>query len=82
MHGHGKMTKEGKEQFYQVMTLWDEYMADSAARFQAERKLRRIVVLAGSGHIDRGFGIPARLAKRTKGKVATVRIFLGATWRR
>ena len=76
MHGHGKMTKEGKETFYQVMTLWDEFMADSAARFQADRKLRRVVVLAGSGHIDRGFGIPGRLAKRTKGKVVTVRIFL------
>ena len=76
MHGHGKMTKERKEQVYQVMTLWDEFMADSAARFQADRKLRRVVVLAGSGHIDRGFGIPARLAKRTKGKIATIRIFL------
>ena len=76
MHGHGKMTKDRKEQVYQVMTLWDEFMADSAARFQGERRLRRLVILAGSGHIDRGFGIPARMAKRTKGKVVTVRIFL------
>ncbi len=74
MHGHGEMTPQAKEQFYQVMTAWDEYMADSAARFQQERKLRRLVVLAGSGHIEHGFGIPDRAAKRTGGKVATVTI--------
>ncbi|MFO0930332.1 MAG: ChaN family lipoprotein [Gemmataceae bacterium] len=77
MHGHGEMTAEGKEKFYQVMTVWDEYMADSAARFQKERQLRRLVVLAGSGHIERGFGIPQRAAKRSGGKVLTVRIVHG-----
>ncbi len=76
MHGHGEMSKEGKETFYQIMTIWDEYMADSAARFQKERKLRRMVVLAGSGHIDHRFGIPDRAAKRIIGKVLTVRILL------
>ncbi len=74
MHGHGELPKEEKERFYQIMTLWDEYMADSAARFQKERKLRRLVVLAGSGHIDRGFGIPHRAARRTGGKAATVHL--------
>jgi uncharacterized iron-regulated protein len=34
-------------------------------------------VLAGSGHIERGFGIPMRAARRTGGKVATVRIEVG-----
>lgn len=77
MHGHGKPTREGKEKMYQVMTTWDEYMADSAARFQKERKLRRMVILAGSGHIERGFGIPARAARRTGGKALTVRILVG-----
>jgi uncharacterized iron-regulated protein len=60
------------------MTSWDEYMADSAARFQKERGLRRMVVLAGSGHVERGFGIPDRAAKRTGGKAATVGIAVGA----
>jgi uncharacterized iron-regulated protein len=76
MHGHGEMSKESKETFYQIMTIWDEYMADSAVRFQKERKLRRMVILAGSGHIDGRFGIPDRAAKRMKGKVLTVRILL------
>ena len=33
-----------------------------------------MVILAGSGHVDRYFGIPDRIAKRTGGKVVTVRI--------
>ncbi|HYT92707.1 MAG TPA: ChaN family lipoprotein, partial [Gemmataceae bacterium] len=74
MHGDKKATAEQKERSYQVMTAWDDYMADSAARFQQERRVRRLVVLAGSGHIDRGFGIPQRAAKRTGGKVLTVTI--------
>jgi hypothetical protein len=31
-------------------------------------------VLAGSGHIDRWFGIPHRAARRTGGKVLTVHL--------
>jgi uncharacterized iron-regulated protein len=60
------------------MTVWDDYMATSAALFQKERQLRRLVLLAGSGHIDRGFGIPLRTARRTGGKVLTVKIAMGA----
>jgi uncharacterized iron-regulated protein len=77
MHGKAKVPEEQKERSYQVMTLWDDYMADSAARFQQQRRLRRLVVLAGSGHIDHGFGIPQRTARRTGGTVATVRIEVG-----
>ncbi len=75
---HGKdATAEQKERSYQVMTVWDEYMADSAAKFQKERGIRRMVILAGSGHIERGFGIPDRMAKRTGGKTATIKIEVG-----
>jgi len=78
MHGPAKdVTAEQKERGYQVMTTWDEYMAASAAEFQQQRQVRRMVVLAGSGHIDRGFGIPQRTVKRTGGKVATVKIEQG-----
>jgi uncharacterized iron-regulated protein len=65
-------SSEHKELFYQVITVGDEYMAASAARFQQEHGLRRLIVLAGSDHIDRGFGIPARTVKRTGGKVVTI----------
>jgi len=78
MHGQGKASAEQKERSYQVMTVWDDYMAASAARFQQERGLRRLIVLAGSGHIERGFGIPQRAAARTGGRVLTVGVQVGS----
>jgi uncharacterized iron-regulated protein len=77
MHGKSKVSAEQKERSYQVMAVWDDFMAASAAHFQKERNLRRIVILAGSGHIERGFGIPLRTAERTGGKVLTVGIYAG-----
>jgi uncharacterized iron-regulated protein len=77
LHGQKDMPAEQKEKSYQVMTVWDEYMADSAAKFQKERGIRRMVILAGNGHIERGFGIPDRMAKRTGGKTATIKIEVG-----
>jgi uncharacterized iron-regulated protein len=77
MHGRKNASAEEKERGYQVMTTWDDYMAQSAARFQQERGLRRLVVLAGSGHIERGFGIPARTTRRTGGQSATLKIDVG-----
>jgi uncharacterized iron-regulated protein len=49
MHGDKDPSEEQKERSYDVMTAWDGYMAASAAKFQQERRLRRLVVLAGSG---------------------------------
>jgi aminopeptidase N len=77
MHGLKNPTPEQKEHGYEVMTVWDDYMAASAADFQRDRNVRRMVVLAGGGHIERGFGIPLRAARRTGGKAATVRIEVG-----
>jgi uncharacterized iron-regulated protein len=74
LHGNNNASDEDKEIGYQIMTTWDGYMAASAALFQQERRLRRLIILAGSGHIDRGFGIPARAAKLTGGKAATIHI--------
>jgi uncharacterized iron-regulated protein len=77
MHGNVKVSDDQKERSYQVMTTWDEYMAASAAAFQTSRQVRRMVVLAGSGHIDQGFGIPQRAVQRTGGKAATVHVAPG-----
>lgn len=78
MHGHGPVPEDQKERMYQVMTTWDEYMADSAVKFLRERGLGKMVILAGSGHIDRYFGIPDRAKKRLGGgTVRTVRIVTG-----
>jgi uncharacterized iron-regulated protein len=77
MHGNAKVSDDQKERSYQVMTTWDGFMADSAATFQTSRQVRRMVVLAGSGHIDLGFGIPQRAAQRTGGKAATIHVAPG-----
>lgn len=74
MHGQDKASPDQKERGYQVMTVWDDFMARSAAQFQKDRQVRRLVILAGSGHIERGFGIPARVARYAERKVATVGI--------
>lgn len=78
LHGKSGVSEEQKQKSYEVMTTWDDYMAASAAAFQQARQLRRLVILAGSGHIDRGFGIPLRAAKRTGGKAATVHVEVSA----
>lgn len=62
-HSHGKAQGEG---FLRVQTLWDETMAESAARFLAspQGKNRRLVVVAGANHVSYGFGIPRRVFRR------------------
>jgi uncharacterized iron-regulated protein len=77
MHGNANVSEDQKERSYQVMTTWDEFMAASAAAFQLKRQVRRMIVLAGSGHIDLGFGIPQRAVQRTAGKAATVHVAPG-----
>jgi uncharacterized iron-regulated protein len=77
MHGRSDMPVEQKERSYQVMTTWDGYMGASAADFLRGRNLRRLVVLAGSGHVENGFGIPDRAARKANGKAVTVRIETG-----
>lgn len=78
MHGTHKATPGEKERSYQVMAIWDDYMAQSAANFYADRKLKRMVILAGGGHVDGGFGIPDRAAGYAKATKATVRIVIGS----
>ncbi len=65
LEGHPGMTPERLEHFYLAQVLWDETMADTAARFLArEAAPSRIVVLAGMRHVQSGLGIPSRAARR------------------
>ena len=59
------------------MAIWDDYMDRSAADFRKDRQLRRMVILAGAGHIEGGFGIPDRAAKYANASRANIRIFIG-----
>lgn len=69
---HGGNTGAGFERFFEVQLVWDEGMADRAARYLAEHPGRRLVVLAGSGHLNQPDGIPDRLDRRMPVDAAAV----------
>lgn len=52
------------ERFLSVQLLWDEGMADRAARYLQENPGKMMVILAGAGHLEYGQGIPKRLQRR------------------
>ena len=64
---HGKEAKlKDFNQFFQAQTLWDETMADSAAKFLADNPASKLVILAGNGHVRYKYGIPQRLYRRVR----------------
>ncbi len=74
-HAHGGPSSEEKAMFdrmYRVQVLWDETMADTAARWLTAGENRMIVILAGDGHCHDS-AIVKRLARRGVGKVLSVR---------
>jgi hypothetical protein len=61
------------QKLYEAMTLWDETMADAAAAaLAAAGPGARMLVVAGSGHVKTGTGIPDRLARRVSGLRRTI----------
>jgi uncharacterized iron-regulated protein len=51
--------------FLQSQVAWDESMAQTAAEFLANTPDTTLVILAGSGHVRYGHGIPQRIERRT-----------------
>jgi len=51
---------EMSEKFYLVQALWDSMMAEQALAWK-ERLARPMLILAGSGHVEHGWGIEYRL---------------------
>jgi len=64
------------DHFFEVMQTWDETMAMHAADYLSSHPGHRMVVLAGSGHVMYGDGIPDRVERRTG--VRGSRLLLGA----
>jgi membrane-associated protease RseP (regulator of RpoE activity) len=52
------------ENFLEAQLIWDESMAERAARYLEAHPDRYLVVLAGDGHVTRS-GIPARFSRRS-----------------
>ena len=60
------------DNFLEVQLLWDEGMAEQAADFLKAHPDYTMVILAGSGHVARGSGIPRRLTRRLQADIAIV----------
>ncbi|MCP4127907.1 MAG: PDZ domain-containing protein [Gammaproteobacteria bacterium] len=69
---HTHADKKGFERFQQVQLLWDEGMAERAAEYLKSHPKRQLVVLAGSGHLMYGSGIPQRVSRRVPGERAII----------
>ena len=50
--------------FYQSQVLWDETMAMSIDEYLRKNPDRRMIVIAGGGHVSYGSGIPKRAFRR------------------
>ena len=65
LQGHGPTKPGAFDHFVEAQLVWDEGMAESAAAYLNANPARRMVILAGSGHLEFGSGIPQRLERRT-----------------
>lgn len=71
-HQQGNTELGNFDYFVEAQLLWDESMADSAAGYLRKHPQRHLVILAGSGHLVYGSGIPRRLLRRLPVASATV----------
>jgi uncharacterized iron-regulated protein len=69
---HPKDEDANFEHFLEVQLLWDEGMAARAAAYLGAHPDKTLVVLAGTGHVEYGRGIPQRVARRIDAPAATV----------
>ena len=63
-HGGMSAQSDAFDRMYQVQTLWDEYMAESAAMHVKKNPQDTLVVIAGVGHVAGRVGIPDRIHRR------------------
>jgi len=61
---HKKSDEKNFDFFYQSQILWDETMSESIDTYLTANPGRRMVVLAGQGHLMYGSGIPRRTFRR------------------
>jgi uncharacterized iron-regulated protein len=80
-HGHAKASTDdakpaedapSADRIYSVQVIWDETMADTAAKWLAANPTGHVVILAGNGHCH-DTAIVKRLARRGVGDAVSVR---------
>ena len=60
------------ENFLRSQLTWDESMAERAVLYLEENPDSNMLILAGSGHISHGSGIPNRIKRRIDADIRTV----------
>ena len=64
-NGHDRKDLENFEFFFQAQRAWDETMAETlAAQVPEIERTAKMLVLAGSGHIYKGYGVPDSFKRR------------------
>jgi len=75
MADHPKGEGMDLDNFYAAQVVWDETMADNAARWvSSHAPMRQLVILAGNAHCRKA-AIPSRIERRQPLHVASVRLF-------
>ena len=71
--GHGNLNFDN---FFAAQVLWDETMAETIADFKLSHPNTQMVVLAGTGHVIYGYGIPDRVERRLGADITQVTVLL------
>src|SRR5262249_22592566 len=61
---HPEATAGNFEHFWEAQLIWDETMGESVARYLSSHPDKGMIILAGSGHVEFGSGIPSRVRRR------------------
>jgi uncharacterized iron-regulated protein len=69
---HSRTSSKGVERFLDAQLAWDEGMAFSASKYLNKNLKKRMVILAGGGHVINRSGIPDRLDRQIKSNSAVV----------
>ncbi len=69
---HARSSDRSFDRFMEVQLCWDEGMASQIADYLKRHPRRQMVVLAGSGHLMYGSGIPNRVQRRIPVEAAIV----------
>jgi uncharacterized iron-regulated protein len=75
MHRNEGQDDDMFRRFLEVQLTWDEKMAERVAEYLAGGNDRRMLVLAGKGHISGRSGIPDRVTRRTGIEGVTIATF-------
>ncbi|MDW7771736.1 MAG: ChaN family lipoprotein [Desulfobulbaceae bacterium] len=64
MHNTNNIDAEKISGFIQAQSIWDEVMADNIVTYLQEHPEKRMVVIAGNGHVYKDSAIPPRVKRR------------------